>query len=211
MPRPGRLRVLRHPAAERGHTAGHRLGLRGAWGGGGLHRLPHPLRARDAVRHLAGRRLGRDRLAAGQRTLVRQLFAEGATEYEARGGAWRGQFRGPLWRFVDERLADAQARGLSALEVCDEWRSGACLLETVPSVLYILARHGAGPEEAIVRAVNDTWDNDTIAAVVGAAVGALHGASALPAPWVEQLPGYTRFHDEGEVRRIVQRARQRWG
>ena len=35
-------------------------------------------------------------------------------------------------------------------------------------------------EEAIVRAVNDTRDNDTIAAIVGAAVGALHGKSALP-------------------------------
>jgi ADP-ribosyl-[dinitrogen reductase] hydrolase len=141
--------------------------------------------------------------------LARDL--EGDTEYEPRGGAWRGQYRGPLWRFVDERLADAEARGLSALEACDEWHSGAYLLETVPSVLYILARHGADPEEAIVRAVNDTKDNDTIAAIVGAAVGALHGASALPARWVAQLPGYTRVSDEGEVQRVIARARERWG
>jgi len=136
---------------------------------------------------------------------------EGETEYEPRGGAWRGRYRGPLWRFVDERLADAEARDLSALEACDEWYSGAYLLETAPSVLYILARHGADPEEAIVRAVNDTRDNDTIAAVVGAAVGALHGASALPGRWVEQLPGYTRAHDEGEVQRVIARAKERWG
>ena len=135
---------------------------------------------------------------------------EGETEYAPRGGAYRG-YRGPLWRFVDERLADAEARGLSALEACDEWHSGAYLLETVPSVLYILTRHGADPEEAIVRAVNDTKDNDTIAAIVGAAAGALHGAAALPARWVAQLPGYTRVYDEGEVQRVIARARERWG
>jgi len=38
---------------------------------------------------------------------------------------------------------------------------GAFLLETVPSVIYILMRHGNDPEESIVRAVNDTKDNDT--------------------------------------------------
>ena len=140
--------------------------------------------------------------------LARDL--EGETEYEPRGGAYRG-YRGPLWRFVDERLADAEARGLSALEACDEWHSGAYLFETVPSVLYILARHGADPEEAIVRAVNDTKDNDTIAAIVGAAAGALHGASALPERWITQLPGSTRVYDEGEVQRVIARARERWG
>jgi ADP-ribosyl-[dinitrogen reductase] hydrolase len=140
--------------------------------------------------------------------LARDL--EGETEYEPRGGAFKG-YREPLWRFVDERLADAEARGLTALEACDEWYSGAYLLETVPSVLYILARHGADPEEAIVRAVNDTKDNDTIAAIVGAAAGALHGASSLPERWVSGLPGYTRLHDDGEVQAIIARAREHWG
>ena len=42
----------------------------------------------------------------------------------------------------------------------------------------ILMRHGEDPEEAIVRAVHDTQDNDSIAAIVGAAVGALHGRRA---------------------------------
>ena len=39
---------------------------------------------------------------------------------------------------------------------------------------------GSNPEEAIVRAVNDTLDNDTVAAIVRAAVGALHGRASLP-------------------------------
>jgi len=59
--------------------------------------------------------------------------------------------------------------------------------------------------------VSEPRDNDTIAAIVGAAAGALHGAAALPARWVDQLPGYTRVHDEGEVQQIIARARERWG
>ena len=47
---------------------------------------------------------------------------EGETEYAPRGGAFR-EYRGPLWRFVDERLAAAEAarphgaRGLRAVVV----------------------------------------------------------------------------------------------
>ena len=139
--------------------------------------------------------------------LARDL--EGETRYRPRGGDFT-DYCGPLWRFVDERLAAAEDAGLSTLGSCDQWWSGAFLLETVPSVLYILSRHAGDPEEALVRAVNDTKDNDTIAAIVGAAVGALHGAAALPERWVEQLSGRTRADDDGEVQRIMMRARERW-
>jgi ADP-ribosylglycohydrolase len=135
---------------------------------------------------------------------------EGDTRYASRGGSFKA-YSGTMWRFASERLAAAEAADLTTLEACEQWYSGAYLLETVPSVLYILARHGADPEEAIVRAVNDTQDNDTIAAIVGAAVGALHGASALPERWVAQLSGRTGAHDDGEVQRIIERARERWG
>ena len=83
------------------------------------------------------------------------------------------------------------------------WVSGAYLLETVPSVLYILARHGADPAEAIRRAVNDTRDNDTVAAIVGAAVGAMHGEEALPAEWHRDLLGRTRESDDGALHQLL--------
>src|SRR5262249_52108449 len=86
---------------------------------------------------------------------------------------------------------------------CNRWHSGAYLLETVPSVLLILARHGDDPEEAIVRAVNDTRDNDTIAAIVGAAMGALHGESNLPLRWRDGLLGRTSADDDGHVQKLV--------
>ncbi|MFH0915123.1 MAG: ADP-ribosylglycohydrolase family protein, partial [bacterium] len=89
-------------------------------------------------------------------------------------------FHGSLCDRVEQELFPAIDAGESVLAAADRWYSGAYLLETVPCVLHILALHGSDPEEAIVRAVNDTKDNDTVAAIVGAAVGALHGEAALP-------------------------------
>lgn len=95
-------------------------------------------------------------------------------------------------------------------EARDAWYSGAFLLETVPSVLYILMRHGHDPEEALVRAVNDTKDNDTVAAIVGAALGALYGQDAWPARWVENLAGRTGADDDGAAFRLLDAACGRW-
>jgi ADP-ribosyl-[dinitrogen reductase] hydrolase len=120
-------------------------------------------------------------------------------------------FRGPLWRMVDTEVRRALEQQLTVRDACDRWYSGAFLLETVPSALYILARHSEEPEEAILRAVDDTKDNDTIAAIVGAAVGALHGRVALPARWVDGLLGRTREDDDGRVFELIAQARTRWG
>jgi len=101
-------------------------------------------------------------------------------------------YRGPVWRFIDTEVRRMLGTGASTRHASDHWHSGASLLETIPSVVYILALHAAeGPKAAIVRAVNDTWDNDTVAAIVGAVVGALHGGSKLPASWVSDLLGRT--------------------
>ncbi|HEU4630236.1 MAG TPA: ADP-ribosylglycohydrolase family protein, partial [Gemmatimonadaceae bacterium] len=59
--------------------------------------------------------------------------------------------------------------------------------------------------------VNDTYDNDTIAAIVGAAVGALHGVDALPARWRTGLLGRTRAADDGRVFELIELARTRFG
>jgi ADP-ribosylglycohydrolase len=100
------------------------------------------------------------------------------TSYSSRNAGL--PFEGPLWRFVDREVRQALQQNWPTLEACERWHSGAYLLETMPCVLYILTRYGDNPEEAIVRAVNDTKDNDTIAAIVGAAVGALHGRAGFP-------------------------------
>lgn len=127
---------------------------------------------------------------------ARQLEGE-TTSYESRSPALT--YRGPLWRFVDTEVRAALAAGWSVREACERWYSAAYLLETVPAVLFTLARHGSDAEEAIVRAVNDTWDNDTVGAIVGAAVGALHGRAALPGRWIDGLLGRTCEADDGRV------------
>jgi ADP-ribosylglycohydrolase len=137
---------------------------------------------------------------------ARQL--EHREDYQPRGGDYLG-YRGSLWRFVDEEVPAAFERGLTALDACESWYSGAYLLETVPSALFILMRHADDAETAIVRAVNDTRDNDTIAAIVGAAVGALHGREALPDRWVEKLTGRTTDSDDGRVFELIDQARER--
>ena len=121
------------------------------------------------------------------------------------------EYEGPFLNFVRAAVTRARASGLSALDACNRTGSGAYLMETVPSVLSILERHARDPEEAIIRAVNDTWDNDSIAAIVGAAVGALHGARALPARWKAGLLGRTRDHDDGRLFAILDEARQAFG
>ncbi len=115
-------------------------------------------------------------------------------------------FRGTLCDRVEQTVLPALSSGLSVVKAADAWFSGAYLLETVPCALLILALHGHNAEEAVVRAVNDTWDNDTTAAIVGAAVGALHGEQALPERWRRGLLGRTREDDDGRVQRLIDKA-----
>lgn len=124
---------------------------------------------------------------------------EGQKAYAPRGGEYAGKFSGTLSEFVQLTVPDALEQNLSTLDACNKWFSGAYLLETVPSVLMILSKHAHDPEEAIIRAVNDTKDNDTIAAIVGAAIGALHGEEALPHRWIDGLLGRTAQDDDGRV------------
>lgn len=119
---------------------------------------------------------------------------EGNTEYK-HDSSTLGDYSGSLWRFVSMVCKDALQRKLTVEEACSAWGSGGHLFETVPSVLHILATHANEPEEAIIRAVNDTKDNDTIASIVGAAIGALHGLGNIPERWVQHLNG--RIRDGG--------------
>lgn len=134
---------------------------------------------------------------------------EGHQEYAPRAGRLRG-FRGKLSQMIREHVIPALAEDLPVTEASDRWYSGAYLLETVPMVIHILGRYGHDPEEAILQAVNGTKDNDTIAAIVGAAVGALHGRSALRPDWLEGLLGRTRADDNGRVFELLKRAREKF-
>jgi ADP-ribosylglycohydrolase len=127
------------------------------------------------------------------------------TEYEPRRGHPPG-FKGTVAQLVRQHVEPALDEQLHVASACDTWHSGAYLLETVPSVLYILERHAHDPRQAILEAVNHTRDNDTVAAIFGAVVGALHGRSGLPGAWVGDLLGRTAASDDGSVFALVHKA-----
>lgn len=133
-----------------------------------------------------------------------------ATRYAARSEHPPG-FDGTINELLEGYVRPALAQNLAVETAGNIWHSGAYLLETVPSVLYILARHGHDPVEAIEHAVNGTHDNDTAAAIVGAAVGALHGARAFPQPWIDGLLGRTGERDDGAVFRLLAAAGAKFG
>lgn len=142
-------------------------------------------------------------------------FCSIAQEFEGKGSdkhkptyRQHADYKGPLWKFTQNVCSDALHRGLTVDKACNWWGSGGNLFETVPSVLYILATHGHDAEEAIIRAVNDTVDNDTIASIVGAAVGALHGLAVIPERWVKRLQGKIRDGGGSQVFRLIFHSKQ---
>lgn len=114
---------------------------------------------------------------------------------------------GGLANYCEKLIDEAWTNNWSVVKACDYWYSGAYLLETIPSVLYILMKHGQDPEQAIIRAVDETRDNDTIAAIVGTAMGALHGKDALPDSWITSLSGRTGESDDGQMCALLEQAK----
>jgi ADP-ribosyl-[dinitrogen reductase] hydrolase len=133
---------------------------------------------------------------------------EGKTSYSSRmAGA---PYQGSIAEFVRQAVTHALRKNWTVEKVGSTWGSGAYLMETLPSALHILALYAGDPEQAVLRAVNDTKDNDTIAAIVGAAVGALHGKAALPDRWLSGLLGRTNDRNDGHIFRLIEQAKARF-
>lgn len=61
------------------------------------------------------------------------------------------------------------------------------VVHTVPAAFRLFLSHGHDPEEAIVQAASCGGDTDTVAALVGALIGAAHGLAAIPQRWRDGL------------------------
>ncbi len=131
---------------------------------------------------------------------------EGETAYIPR--VHGSNYVGSLAEFTRLQVSRALERHIPVVKACNSWYSGAYLLETVPSLLYILCTCAHDPEEAILQAVNNTRDNDTVAAMVGAAVGALHGKKGLPPRWLAGLTGRLGVSDDGKVCALIDQAKK---
>ena len=94
----------------------------------------------------------------------------------------------PHCRTMEMRSRIMQAARLLDDETTDEevvslLGNGVRTSESVPTALYAAMRYAEDPEEAVVRAIGYGGDTDTIAAMTGAMVGALHGAASFPERW----------------------------
>jgi len=106
-------------------------------------------------------------------------------------------------KFIEETVEWGIQSGISVEDFGNQVGSGAYLLETIPTVLFILSKYIDDPQEAIIQAINNTKDNDTIGSIVGCAMGALYGKNAFKTGWVENLSGRIRDDDDGSVFQLI--------
>ena len=85
-----------------------------------------------------------------------------------------------------ERAGSAREFARALLPEADQGVSG-YVYHTVPMALFLFWRHGEDPERALEEAVELGGDTDTVAAILGAMLGAMHGAQGFPVRWRESL------------------------
>lgn len=116
---------------------------------------------------------------------------------KASAGELKG-WEGHLKDFLPLAFRHARMRGMSAEEAMKFWGMGPYLLEVVPSALYILELHGHEPDKALKIAAAQPFEAETLAMLVGAAMGAVHGSQ----------PGW--FLDEKYEKKLEVIGRERW-
>lgn len=105
--------------------------------------------------------------------------------------------------FINQAITEGFEKGMSIVDFHRKFGSGAYVLETDTIALYIILNFGDKPINAIIQAVNYTRDNDTNAAIIGTAVGALHGRTGLKSSWIQNLSGITRKEDYGTIFKFI--------
>jgi len=103
-----------------------------------------------------------------------------------------------------EALSRGLQQGDSDLFVIAKVGNGIRASEAVAAALWAFLCYGSTPEACVIRAVGFGGDTDTIGAMAGALVGALHGASWIPTRWYDNVENGQHGRDE-----IVRRARER--
>jgi hypothetical protein len=80
-----------------------------------------------------------------------------------------------------ERACELAERGEGVAEAAEELGTSGYVLHTVPFAVFCFARYGDDPLPALVEAIGAGGDTDSIGAILGAWLGALHGEAGLPA------------------------------
>ncbi len=93
-------------------------------------------------------------------------------------------------------LAEGLKYGDEDVYVIGRVGNGILATQAVPAALWAVLRYWQTPEKCIVRAVDFGGDTDTIGAMAGALVGALHGTSWIPVRWYENVENGVHGRDE---------------
>jgi poly(ADP-ribose) glycohydrolase ARH3 len=93
-------------------------------------------------------------------------------------------------------LADGLAHNDKDVYVIGRVGNGIRASQAVAAALWALVRYWRTPEDCVIRAVGFGGDTDTIGAMSGALVGALHGASWVPPRWYDNIENGLHGRDE---------------
>jgi ADP-ribosylglycohydrolase len=144
--------------------------------------------------------------AGAPREPARALAALRARIAQASGG--EPDPLAPVLAAMDDALArDLDVGAYAASLGCDRAVTG-FVMHTVPVAVYAWLRHRDDFRRAITEVVRCGGDTDSVAAIVGAIVGAGLGADAIPASWLArtlELPG-TLARLRGLARALARKA-----
>ena len=132
----------------------------------------------------------------------------GGTECNIRNSKIKSKFSNSAPTFIRQALEFGYKNNMTAEQFSEYFGSGAYVLETDTILLYILSKYLTDPKEAIIQAVNYTKDNDTVASIIGAAMGALYGKEAFKESWITNLSGRTRENDDGKIFEMITRTKE---
>ncbi|HEY1100419.1 MAG TPA: ADP-ribosylglycohydrolase family protein [Myxococcota bacterium] len=93
----------------------------------------------------------------------------------------------PSLRTALERALDRAASDSSDVDAARVIGTTGFVLHTVPLVAFMVARHHSDVVEGIGRTIAVGGDTDSHAAIVGAILGAMHGATVLPPALIADL------------------------
>lgn len=86
-----------------------------------------------------------------------------------------------------ERLVAVLAQPDDGRDACLATGEGWIAEEALATGLHCAIRHADDPVACLVRAARTSGDSDSIAALAGAFVGAVHGVDAWPADWITRI------------------------
>jgi len=92
-------------------------------------------------------------------------------------------------------------------QIADTWKCDLKTDESVPPALACFL--GADSfEEAVVRAMNSSWDADTVPAMTGAIAGAFYGYNSIPENWLKVLEN--KNNEKENINKWVEKCMTKW-